>query len=109
MRGVGVLNTWSRLPVRRRYTWKSPGDTRQCQLGYVLVRHRFCNSVKSAAAYPGADFFSDHNLVLMKVKLCLERPRIAKRKRKWNVHELATSDVRTDINREIKPGNRECM
>ena len=44
--GLIVTNTWFRKPKRRLYTWKVPGDRSRHQLDYILVKHRFRNSVK---------------------------------------------------------------
>lgn len=48
---------------RRRCTWKAPGDGSRHQLGYVMVRQRYRNSVKNPRALPGADADTDHSLV----------------------------------------------
>src|SRR5271163_4704401 len=61
-----VTNTWFQQHKRRRYTWKRPGDTGRFQIDYILVRHRFRNSVKNSKSYSGADIDSDHNLVMGK-------------------------------------------
>jgi hypothetical protein len=50
-------------PKRRLYTWKGTGDSDRQQLDYILVKHRFRNSVKYALTLPGADIDSDHNLL----------------------------------------------
>ena len=44
--GLIVTNKWFRKPNGRLYTWKAPGDRSRHQLGYILVKHRFRNSVK---------------------------------------------------------------
>jgi exonuclease III len=44
--GLTVTNTWFRKPKRRLYTWKAPGGRSGYQLDYILVKHRFRNSVK---------------------------------------------------------------
>jgi len=36
-------------------------------LGYILVKHRFRNSVKDVQTLPGADVDSDHNLLVAKI------------------------------------------
>jgi len=44
--GLIVTNTWFRKSKRRLYTWEAPGDRSRHQLDYMLVNHRFRNSVK---------------------------------------------------------------
>jgi len=65
--GLIVTNTWFRKPKRRLYTWKAPGDRSRHQLAYILVKHRFRNTVKNVQTLPGADIDSDHNLLVAKV------------------------------------------
>jgi endonuclease/exonuclease/phosphatase family metal-dependent hydrolase len=62
--GLIVTNTWFRKPKRRMYTRKAPGDRSRHQLDYILVKHRFINSVKDVQTLPGADIDPDHNLLL---------------------------------------------
>jgi endonuclease/exonuclease/phosphatase family metal-dependent hydrolase len=83
-----VTNTWFRHEKRRRYTWKKPGDTGRYQLDYILIKHRYRNSIKNSRAYPGADVYSDHNLVVTKIGLKLKK--IARRNinKKWNMTGL---------------------
>ena len=60
-----VTNTWFEQEKRRRHTWKAPGDGARYQLGYIIVRQRYRNSVKNSRAMPGADADTGHNLVEM--------------------------------------------
>lgn len=78
-----VTNTWFKQHKRRRYTWKRPGDTGRFQIDYILVRHRFRNSVKNSKSYPGADIDSDHNLVMAKVQVALKKVKRAGHRKKW--------------------------
>ena len=66
-RNLMIANTCFEYSLRRRYSWTSPEDTRRLQIDYILVKQRYRNSVKNAASYPGADCYSDHNLVMMKL------------------------------------------
>ena len=72
-RNLTIINTCFEHKLRRRYTWKVPWDTRSQQIDFILVKQRYNNSVKNAVAYPGADCYSEHNLVMMKIKLRLKR------------------------------------
>ena len=86
-----VTNTWFKHEKRRRYTWKRPGDTGRFQLDYVLVKHRYRNSVKNSRAYPGADVYSDHNLVMAKIELKLKKIMKSKRVKRWCLNDLEKS------------------
>jgi exonuclease III len=83
-----ATNTWFKQEKRRRYTWKAPGDIARYQLDYILVRHRYRNSVKNSHAYPGADADTDHNLVMMNVSLTLKNVKHKSRKRRWDIEKL---------------------
>ena len=64
--GLIVTNTWFKKPKRRLYTWKAPGCWSRHHLDYILVEHRFRNSVKDVQTLPGADSDSDHSLLVAK-------------------------------------------
>ncbi|GFO16493.1 craniofacial development protein 2-like protein [Plakobranchus ocellatus] len=68
-----VCNTWFEQPVRRKWTWKSPGDGSRNQIDYILTNERFRNAIKSAKTYPGADCYSDHVPVVAKLNLKLKK------------------------------------
>ena len=42
-------------------------------MDYILVKHRFRNSVKDVQTLPGADIDSDHNLLVAKVRTSLKK------------------------------------
>jgi endonuclease/exonuclease/phosphatase family metal-dependent hydrolase len=65
--GLIVTNTWFRKPKRRLYKWKAPGDQSRHHLDYILLKHRFRNSVKDVQTLPEADIDSDHNLLVAKI------------------------------------------
>ena len=44
-RNLCIMNTFFQHPERRMYTWKSPGDVHRNQIDYLMIRHRFKNSV----------------------------------------------------------------
>ncbi|PNF14567.1 hypothetical protein B7P43_G14130 [Cryptotermes secundus] len=87
--GLIVTNTWFEKPKRRLYTWKAPGDWRRHQLDYILVKHRFRNSVKDVKTLPGADIDSDHNLLVAKFRTRLKKIiRFQKRRPRWDLEKL---------------------
>ena len=68
-----IMNTWFQQPLRRLYTWKSPGDISRNQIDYIMINQTFRNCVKQARTYPGADLNSDHNPVTIKFKVKLKK------------------------------------
>ncbi|PNF35720.1 hypothetical protein B7P43_G16162 [Cryptotermes secundus] len=84
-----VTNTWFKKPKRRIYTWKAPGGWRRHQLDYILVKHRFRNSVKDVKTLPGAAIDSDHNLLVAKFRTRLKKTiRFQKRRPRWDLEKL---------------------
>ena len=73
-----VVNTQFMQHPRRLYTWSSPGDLYRNQIDYIMISQRHKNSVKNAHTYPGADIFSDHKLLVMKLCIKLKIPRKSK-------------------------------
>ncbi len=86
-----VTNTWFEQEKRRRYTWKKPGDTGRYQIDYILVKHRYRNSVKGSWSYPGADADSDHNLVAMRMRVKLKKIKKVRKKQKWDIDRMKTN------------------
>ena len=60
-------------------------------MDYVLVKHRFRNSVKDVQTLPGADIGSDHNLLVAKICTRLKKiTRVQKRIPQWDLEKLYT-------------------
>lgn len=59
-----VINIWFDFHQRRLYTWTFPQYNSQwiarIQTDFVLVNHRYRNSVKNSKIYPSEDINSDH-------------------------------------------------
>lgn len=68
-----VANTLFEHHKRKMYTWKSPGDLYRNQIDYIMINSRFRNCVKQVKTYPGADICSDHNPIVMKIKIKLKK------------------------------------
>src|SRR5206468_3172522 len=64
------------------------------QIDYVLVGKRFRNGVKNSKSMPGADCESDHNPVIMTMKIKLQSFRKFKKTVKWNINKLKKPEIR---------------
>ena len=109
------FNTESKCPnfkvmyIRRLYTWKAPGDRSRHQVDYILVKHRFRNSVKDVQTLPGADIDSDHNLLVAKICTRLKKIiRFQKRRPQWELEKLYTQKQTVKDTLEGKFGAIEC-
>ena len=107
--GLIVNNTWFKKPRRRLYTWKAPGDWGRHQFDYILMKHRFRNSVKVVQTLPGADIDSDHNLLVAKVCTRLKKIiRCQKSRPRWDLEKLYTQRQSAQDTLEEKLGAIKC-
>ena len=58
---------------RRLYTWTSPDGQHQSQTDYILCSQRWRSSIQSTKTRPGADYGSDHELLIAKFRLKLKK------------------------------------
>ena len=58
---------------RRLYTWTSPDGQHRNQTHYILCSLRWRSSIQSAKTRPGADYGSDHELLISKFRLKLKK------------------------------------
>lgn len=71
-----VSNSYFEVPLRRRYTWKGPGDRNRYQIDFTLVKTKFRNQIKSSY-----DIDSDHNLVMAKYNIKFKKEPKAQKRR----------------------------
>ena len=55
------------------YTWTSPDGQYRNQIDYILCSQRWRSSIQLAKARPGADYGSDHELLIAKVRTKLKK------------------------------------
>ena len=103
MNNFTIGNTCFQQPQRRKWTWKSPGDSTRNQIDYILISGRFKNALLSAKSYPGADCYSDHALVLAKFRLKLKKNRKKPMNTKLNLAILRSDqDIRQKYALSVK-------
>ena len=87
--GLIVTDTFFRKPKRRLHIWKAPKDRSRHQLDYILVKHRFRNSVKDVQTRPRADIDCDHNLHVAMICTRLKKIiRFQNRRQRWDLEKL---------------------
>ena len=60
-------------------------------MDYILVKHRFRNSLKDVQTLSGADIDSEHNLLVAKICTKLKKIiRFKKRRPQWDLEKLYT-------------------
>ena len=68
-----IVNTLFQQHKRRLYKWTSPDDQHQNQIGCILCSQRSRSSIQSAKMRPGANCGSDHELLIAKFRLKLNK------------------------------------
>ena len=78
-------------------------------MDYILVKHRFRNSVKDVQILPGADIDSDRNLLVAKICTRLKKIiRFQKRRPQWDLEKLYAQRQRVQDTLEEKLGAIKC-
>ena len=67
-----ITNTWFKNHPRRLYTWRGPGDRTRNQIDYIMIPHRFRNSIISCKTFPGAGCSNDHVPVISEIRVKLK-------------------------------------
>ena len=68
-----IINTLFQQYKRRLYTGTSLDGQHQDQIGYILCSQRWRGSIRSAKTRPGADYGSEHELLIAKFRLKLKK------------------------------------
>ena len=68
-----IANTLFQQHKRRLYTWTSPDGQHQNQIDYIICSQRWRSSIQSAKTRLGADYGSDHELLIAKFRLKLKK------------------------------------
>ena len=87
--------------VGNLYTWKSPGDIIPNQIDYIMINNRHKNSVMNVKTYPGADAASDHNPVMMKIRVKLKRKLKSKYEEQYDWNMPKDMQIREKYNIEV--------
>nr|VZI37427.1 unnamed protein product [Spirometra erinaceieuropaei] len=99
-----LTNTFFCLPERGKATWRHPRSRQWHLLDYVLVRRRGQRDVLVTKAIAGADGWTDHRLVISKMRIRLQPRRRPQGKRppgKLNVALLSLSAHRLHFSNEL--------
>nr|VZI32245.1 unnamed protein product [Spirometra erinaceieuropaei] len=99
-----LTNTFFCLPEREEATWRHPRSRQWHLLDYVLVRRRDQRDVLVTKAIAGADGWTDHRLVISKMRIRLQPRRRPQGKRppgKLNVALLSLPAHRLHFSNEL--------
>ena len=93
------MNTFSKLIPQKLYTMRSPDKIIINQIDYMLCKKRFKSSIKRVTLLSGADFGTDHNLLIADTNIKLKRIQLSKQTQIYNVQY---TKIRLDYVVEIK-------
>ena len=68
-----IANTLFQQHKIRLYTWTLPDGQNQNQIDYILCSQRWKSSIQSAKTRLGADYGSDHELLIARFRLKLKK------------------------------------
>ena len=68
-----IANTLCQQHKRKLYPWTSPDGQYWNQIDYILCSYRWRSPIQSVITRPGADYGSDHELLIAKFRLKLKK------------------------------------
>ena len=83
-----IANTLFQQHKRRLYIRTSPGGQHRNQIDYILCSQRWRSSIQSTKTRPGADCGSDHELLIAKFRLKLNKVEENTRPFRYNLNLL---------------------
>ena len=82
-----IANTFFQQHKKRLYTWTSPDGQYHPQINYIPCSWRWSSSIQSANTRPGADYGSDHELLIATFRLKLKKVGKTTRPFRYNLIE----------------------
>ncbi|XP_063366332.1 craniofacial development protein 2-like [Cydia amplana] len=76
---LAIKNTMFRLPAKHKNTWMHPRSKHWHLIDYAIVRQRDISQVQVTRVMRGAHCWTDHRLVIAKLRLRLRHPRRSER------------------------------
>ena len=83
-----IANTLLQQHKRRLYTWTSPDGQHRNQIDYILDSQRWRSFIESAKTRLGADCGSDHELLVAKFRLKLEKVGKTSRPFRYDLNQI---------------------
>ena len=82
------MNNLFQQHKRRLYTWISPDGQHQNQIDYIPCSQRWRSSIQSAKTRQGADYGSDHELLIAKFRLKLKKVGKTTRLFRYDINQI---------------------
>ena len=94
-----IANTLLQKHKRRLYTWTLADGQYQNQIDYILCSQRWRSSIQSTKTRPGADWGSDHELLIANFRLKLKKVGKTTRPFRYDLNQIPNDYT-------VKVGNR---
>ena len=104
-----ITNTLFQQHKRRLYTWTSPDGQYQNQIDYILCSQRWRSSTHSVKTRLGADYGSDHELLIAKFRLKLKKVEKTTRPFRYDLNQIPYDYIVEVINRFKGLDLTECL
>lgn len=102
-KGLRIMNTYFRHAKRHKLTWNHPNGVHRSCIDYVLTKKRWSTAVQDVIVRRGADFGSDHELILANVKIKFKAERKQARGGiRLNTEKLESDSVKKTLQRKIQ-------
>ena len=92
-----IANTWFQTRQNARHTWSAPDGKTKNQIDYIMVDKRYRNGITNCKTRQDADCGSDHNPVIVRIHVKLQRNsnvKKGKEPRRWNTDILKKEAVK---------------
>ncbi|XP_053873541.1 uncharacterized protein LOC128831252 [Malaclemys terrapin pileata] len=100
-----ISNTVFRHPTRNRTSWMNPRSKHWHLIDYVIIRRRDRQDIRVTKAMCGADCWTDHRLIVSKMKLRImpkRRPQGCKALKRINVSKLKISRITENLAEDLE-------
>ena len=97
-----IANTLFQQHKRRLYTWTSPDGQHQNQMDYILCNQRWRSSIQSAKKRLGADYGSDHELLIAQFRLKLKKVGKTTRPFRYDLNQIPQNMLLAGIKEKTK-------
>ena len=101
-----MANTLLLQHKRRLYTWTSPDSQYQNQIDYILCSQRWRSSIQSAKTRLGADYGSDHELLIAKFRFNLKKVGKTTRPFRYDLNQIPY-DYTVEVMDKFKGSDRQ--
>ena len=91
-----IANTWFQTRQNARHTWLAPDGKTKNQIDYIMVDKRYRNGVINCKTRLDADCGSDHNPVIARLRIKLQKIKTKKgeKAKRWNTELLKKETIK---------------